>query len=234
MEIDWPAPWQVDPDHLPREKHLVPGFKEDLANRHLQLNLDPEGLKTFGVLLDALASENDVRKGMIPPVADCPHASAVLGLPRRRGPRPRQPPDQHQGPPDTHDLRVPQPANPGLELQAQEAHLLVYRAGAVRLEGGRRLEALSPGGPRPVHRGRDVDADGDAAESRDGGAVRGEGPQTPGRDPVACAGQHPLGVMEAGKLLEELPPGDEPAGVRRAGPDEKLFRCRIAPGAAAA
>jgi hypothetical protein len=234
MEIDWPAPWQVDPDHLPREKRYVPSFKEDLANRHLQLGLDPDGLKKFEVLLDALASDNDVRKGMIPPVADCPHSSAVLGLPRPRGPHDH---GDHRisikVPPDTHDLRVPQPANPGLELERQEAHLLVYRAERFPSKVAVAWKAFRP----EIRVQSVVDVTLTPKETRMNHEMTVQFEEKDRKLPAEMMLRVPadvLRVSEAGKPLEEVPPGDEPAGLRRASPDERLFRCKIVPRAGSA
>jgi hypothetical protein len=131
MELTWPAPWRLDRELGPRVTGAtLQGIKDDTANRSLQLDLGSETLKPFKVKLEALAAESEVRGGEIAPAMDV-SASALFKLPRPRSASVRDG-GKHlielNAPGETIDLRVLQPANPGLELVEQQAHRIVWRA----------------------------------------------------------------------------------------------------------
>jgi hypothetical protein len=125
LELDWPAPWKVNPERNPRSP-FVKKYKEDLVRRLLRLDLDSEALQEFTVSLDSLPIDGEGRTGFIP-VPDWPNPSAVIPLPRPMGARNRRGHKVTIKVPDTLDLRVPQPSNKGMTLGTQEPHRLVWQ-----------------------------------------------------------------------------------------------------------
>lgn len=125
LELDWPAPWQIDPGRDPRTS-VVRKFREDLAQRRLKLFLDLNALQSFSATVEALPADAEGRSPFAS-VPDWPTASAVLPLPRPIGGRNR---GKHQvtvlAP--KLDLRVPQPPGARMELVIQEAHRLVWHS----------------------------------------------------------------------------------------------------------
>ncbi len=127
LAVEWPVPWQFDQDRWPEG---VADLKEEPARRLTRFELSGESLRPFKLRLEARPEERPVRGGLppaFPAVQGHPGPSAVIRLPRPVSTRPR---GEHRVVVLAleHDLRAPQPANPGLELVAQEAHRLEWRA----------------------------------------------------------------------------------------------------------
>src|SRR5262249_9390972 len=121
------APWQFDRERGPRPLSAVASTKEDPSGRRTRFQLASESLKPFRLELEAQPGEA-ARGEPFAAAAGSPHPSAVVPLPRPRATSDR---GEHLVPllaPDDRDLRVPQPANPELELVSQETHKVVWRA----------------------------------------------------------------------------------------------------------
>lgn len=130
LELDWPAPWVLDSDRSPRPRDIASVIPDAREPRRLRLRLDSNTLNAFEMVLEAQAFDGTMRGDPFPGVPEYPYPSLVARLPRPlaglvfdRGGH-----TVTVTVPTTHDLRVPQPPNPGLELIEQKAHQLRWRA----------------------------------------------------------------------------------------------------------